>query len=146
VKRFLAWIAGGLAVYRLVKRRRLSAVGSPPQLDRPRTADPRAEALRAKLETWPAATGSAEQDTPEPVEPEPVEPAAPVPDVGAETASAEPDEQLLEPAAFAAAEVTPPTEVIPTEDDDGADPDKRRRGVQEHARAALEQMRGPEAS
>jgi hypothetical protein len=55
VRRLFAWIAGaagGLAAYRLVARRRGTAVPEPPapEVAPEPEVDPRAEALRAKLE------------------------------------------------------------------------------------------------
>lgn len=53
MKRLAAWLSGalgGLAVYRLVRRRRGPAVELPAASPDPRAADPRAGELRAKLE------------------------------------------------------------------------------------------------
>ena len=103
---------GGIAAWRYLRRRGEAAAESAPQAPEPEV-DPRAEALRAKLDEVREAE----------------------PEVAAE---AEPPE-----------EQEPPAAVEPEPEPEVADPEERRRGVHEHGRAALEEMRagdGDEAS
>jgi hypothetical protein len=109
-------VLGGIAAWRFFRRRSESAAEPAPAAPAPE-ADPRADALRAKLdevrETGPEADT---EPSPEPVpEPEP-EPAG------------EQEPPLAEPE--------------PDSEPDSADPEERRRTVHEHGRAALEEMRG----
>jgi hypothetical protein len=88
MRRLFAWIAGavgGLAAYRLVARRRGGGAVAEPAAPEPEV-DPRAEALRAKLDETRQETAEAEASAP-----------APAPDAGepesAATAGADPDER-----------------------------------------------------
>lgn len=129
MRRFFDWLAGavgGIAAYRLVTRRREAPApepsGSPPPAPA-HEVDPRAEALRAKLD---------EVREPEVAEPEPGELEA----VEPEAAVAEPEAVEVVEAAAVQPEAGEP------EPEPGVDPDDRRRTVHEHGRAALEEMRG----
>ena len=112
MRRLLAWIGGvlgGIAAWRYLRRR---SEAPAPQVHEAEV-DPRAEALRAKLDEVREAE----------------------PEVEAEPES--PEEQ------------EPPSAVEPEPEPEAADPEERRRGVHEHGRAALEEMRagdGDEAS
>jgi hypothetical protein len=122
VKRFLAWIAGGLAVYRLLRRRRQAPAPSSSLL-RGSSPDPRAQALRAKLDE----TVHVDRTESAAVESLPSEA-----DVSAETPAAEPEEQLTE---------EPEPVALSADPAESADPDDRRRSIQQEARIAIEQMR-----
>jgi outer membrane biosynthesis protein TonB len=120
MRRLLAWIGGvlgGIAAWRFFRRRSQSAPGVatvPPAAE----VDPRAEALRAKLE-------EVREAEPEPEPPPELEPPA----------EPEPEPEPEPPA-------EPEAEAAPEPETESADPDERRRSVHEHGRAAVEEMRG----
>jgi hypothetical protein len=116
VRRLLAWVGGvvgGIAAWRFLRRRAEAAPPLPPAVPASEV-DPRAEALRAKLDEVREAEPAVEPEVEPGPEDEPEPPSA-----------AEPEPQP---------EPEPEPEV--------AGPDERRRSVHEHGRAALEEMRG----